>query len=287
MVSDHRRDLDADLKTTIETLERAVITERNARRAAEEARDQAEKAASAREAVLEIVAHDLRNPLNLVKVGAGLLAKNAKTGLDPTKVLDLAGSFQRACRRMERLISDLMDLGALDHGELRLVRGPQEALRLLDEVMIEMRPMAEEKGVGLVAEMPDRPLVVDCDRDRLVQILENLIANAIKFTPPKKTVTVRLVSAGPDARFEIADEGPGIPDDVLPHIFDPFYRAQQSTGRGLGLGLTIALGLVRAHRGAIWAESPRGKGAVFVFTLPRREHRSDTVEIPVIRVPKK
>ncbi|MCC6620480.1 MAG: HAMP domain-containing histidine kinase [Deltaproteobacteria bacterium] len=276
-----------DPKATIEALERALLAERQARRSAEEERDAAQNAARQRESILEIVAHDLRNPLNLVKVGASMLAKQSKTGLDPDKVLELAGSFQRACRRMERLIADLLDLGAMDHGELRLARGPQEALRLLEEVLVEMRPTAEQKGVALVSEHPERPMVIDCDRDRVVQILENLIANAIKFTPAGKTVTVRLVPAGQELRFEVADEGPGIPDDVLPHIFDPFYRAQQSTGRGLGLGLTIALGLVRAHRGAIWAESPRGKGAVFVFTMPRREQRSDTVEIPVIRVPKK
>lgn len=266
-------------------LERALLQERNARRAAEEQRDAAEQLSKAREEILEIVAHDLRNPLNLVKVGAGLLARAAKTGLDPEKVLDLTGSFQRACKRMERLIADLLDLGALEHGELRLVRGPAEATRLVDEVIIEMRAMADDKGVELHLERPDIPTVVDCDKDRVVQVLENLIGNAIKFTPKGKAVTVRLVADGADARFEIEDQGPGIPDEVLPHVFDPFYRAQQSTGRGLGLGLTIALGIVRAHRGAIWAESEKGKGATFVFTMPRREQRSDTVEIPALRIP--
>ncbi|MFO0751577.1 MAG: HAMP domain-containing sensor histidine kinase [Myxococcota bacterium] len=269
----------------VQALERALLAEKAARRAAEEARDAAEKLSKTREEILEIVAHDLRNPLNLVKVGAGLLARAAKTGLDPEKVLDLTGSFQRACRRMERLIADLLDLGALEHGELRLVRGHAEATRLMDEVITEMRPMADDKGVELVADRPDRPTVVDCDKDRIVQVLENLIANAIKFTPKGKRVTVRLVAEGAEARFEVEDQGPGIPDDVLPHIFDPFYRAQQSTGRGLGLGLTIALGIVRAHRGAIWAESAHGRGATFVFTMPRREQRSDTVEIPVLRIP--
>lgn len=272
-------------------LERALAVEKAARRAADEAREAAEKAKAGREAILEIVAHDLRNPLNLVKVGTGLLARAARKGtdgeaMDPAKVMELVGSFQVAVRRMERLISDLLDLESMNQNELRLVRGPAEAKRLVEEVMVEMQAMADEKGVLLVSRTPPRNLVIDCDRDRVVQVLENLIANAIKFTPAGKTVTVSLVEAGPEVRFEVADEGPGIPDDVLPHIFDTFYRAKESKGRGLGLGLSIALGLVRAHRGAIWAESERERGATFVFTMPKKETRSDTVELPVIRVPK-
>jgi signal transduction histidine kinase len=271
----------------VAALEQALLAERKARRDAEEARDAAVVAQQGREAILEIVAHDLRNPLGLVKVGAGLLARAARQGLDPDKVLELAGSFQVAVRRMERLISDILDLGAMDQGELRLLRGPVEACRLVDEVVVEMRAQADQKGVELVAEKPLRNVVIDCDKDRVVQILENLIGNAIKYTPAGKRVTVRLVEDGAEVRFQVTDEGPGIPDDVLPHIFDTFYRAKAATGRGLGLGLSIALGLVRAHRGAIWAESEAGRGASFVFTMPRRELRSDTVEIPVIRVPQK
>lgn len=279
------------LREEVAALEKALATERERRREAEEALEKARATAEHREDILEIVAHDLRNPLNLVKVGTGLLARAATKGksgepIDAEKVGELVGSFQIAVRRMERLISDLLDLGAIDQGELRLVRGPAEAKKLLEEVMIEMRAMADERGVELVAEKPERNLVIDCDRDRVVQVLENLIANAIKFTPQGKRVTVRLVEAGPEARFEIADEGPGIPDEVLPRIFDTFYRAKESKGRGLGLGLSIALGLVRAHRGAIWAESEKERGATFVFTMPRKETRSDTVELPVIRVPK-
>ncbi len=269
----------------IAALEAALLAERKARREAEEARDAAVAAQKGREAILEIVAHDLRNPLGLVKVGAGLLARAAKNGLDPDKVLELAGSFQVAVRRMERLVADILDLGAMDHGELRLMRGPAEACRLVDEVVTEMRANADQKGVEIVAVKPSYNVVIDCDKDRVVQVLENLIGNAIKYTPGGKRVTVRLVEAGPEVRFEVADEGPGIPDDVLPHIFDTFYRAKAATGRGLGLGLSIALGLVRAHRGAIWAESEKDRGATFVFTMPRRETRSDTIEIPIIRVP--
>jgi len=284
---------DQQLRDEVAALEKALHAEKNARRESEAGREAAEKAAAGREAILEIVAHDLRNPLNLVKVGTGLLARQARKGkegeaptLDADKVMALVGSFQVAVRRMERLISDLLDLGAMAQNELRLSRGPAEANKLVDEVLIEMHAMADEKGVELTSERPGKNLVVDCDRDRVIQVLENLIANAIKFTPAGKKVTVRLVESGPEVRFEIADEGPGIPDDVLPHIFDTFYRAKTSGGRGLGLGLSIALGLVRAHRGAIWAESEKGRGATFVFTMPKREQRSDTVELPAIRMPK-
>lgn len=256
-------------------------------------RDKALKAVAAREGILQVVAHDLRNPLNLVKVGGSLLTRLVKAHADPAagpidagRVTQVADTLTIAVRRMERLVSDLLDLEALDKGQLRLVRGPANANVIVEEVLVEMRAKATEKKVEILGELPKAPVVIDCDKDRIAQILENLIGNAIRFTPEGKQIVVRLKEQGSEARFEVADQGPGISDHDLRRIFDPYYRAQIPQGRGLGLGLSISLGLVRAHDGAIWAESAAGHGANFVFTMPRRDIARDTmVEIPAIKIP--
>ena len=260
-------------------------------------RDKALKMVAAREGILQVVAHDLRNPLNLVKVGGSLLTRmvrnheEAMAGsegadpIDPARVTQVADTLVIAVRRMERLITDLLDLEALDKGALRLVRAPANACAIIDEVVIEMRPKAADKYVELVAEKPSHAVVIDCDKDRIAQILENLISNAIKFTPSGKKIVVRLSEEKGEARFEVADEGPGIGDTDLPRIFDPYYRADVPQGRGLGLGLSIVLGLVRAHSGGIWAESATGLGATFVFTMPRRDVTRDTmIEMPAVNL---
>lgn len=256
-------------------------------------RDKALKAVAAREGILQVVAHDLRNPLNLVKVGGSLLTRLVKAHadpaagpIDPARVAQVADTLTIAVRRMERLVSDLLDLEALDKGQLRLVRGPANANVIVEEVLVEMRAKAADKNVEILGDLPKAPVVIDCDKDRIAQILENLIANAIRFTPEGKQIVVRLKEQGSEARFEVADQGPGISDHDLRRIFDPYYRAQIPQGRGLGLGLSISLGLVRAHDGAIWAESAAGHGANFVFTMPRRDIARDTmVEIPAIKMP--
>ncbi len=260
-------------------------------------RDKALKMVAAREGILQVVAHDLRNPLNLVKVGGSLLTRMVRNHeealagnpdadpIDPARITQVADTLVIAVRRMERLITDLLDLEALDKGALRLVRAPANACAIIDEVVIEMRPKAADKYVELLAEKPSHAVVIDCDKDRIAQILENLVSNAIKFTPSGKKIVVRLREEKGEARFEVADEGPGIGDTDLPRIFDPYYRADVPQGRGLGLGLSIVLGLVRAHNGGIWAESAAGIGATFVFTMPRRDVTRDTmVEMPAVNI---
>jgi len=287
-MAEHKRQNVLALADTV-TDTPAAAADKNALQAMEAERDKALAMIAAREDILQIVAHDLRNPLNLVKVGGSLLRKMVRSGgapsVDAGRVGEVADSLMTAVRRMERLINDLLDLEALDKGSLRLVRGPANAWMIVTEVLDEMRPRADDKGVGIVAEMPRRAIAIECDKDRIAQILENLIANAIKFSPKGSRVTVRLKEDDGDARFEVADEGPGIADADLPRIFDPFFRAKVAQGRGLGLGLSISLALVRAHDGAIWAESAQGKGATFVFTVPSHDVRRDTVEMPAIRMP--
>jgi len=254
--------------------------------AAEAERDAARQQLVAREGILNIVAHDLRGPLSLVKMGAGMLDRMCRgEHLEGPKVQEVATSLASAVRRMERMIADLLDLEALDQGSLRIVKASVDAVRVVDEVAQEMRALAEPKGVEVVAERPKHAIVVNADRDRIAQVLENLASNAIRHTPSGKRVTLRVVAKGGEARFEVIDQGPGISEHDLRHIFEPFFRSTTVKGRGLGLGLSIALGLVRAHDGALWAESEPGHGATFVFAMPQRLITRDTIEMRAIDIP--
>ncbi|MBL8788597.1 MAG: HAMP domain-containing histidine kinase [Deltaproteobacteria bacterium] len=283
----------AMMKKRLDEAEVALVNTRRALETCENELDRTRKMVSAREGILQVVAHDLRNPLNLVKVGGNLIERMTRKGADGTvptpsaeKLTPIADTMRVAVRRMERLITDLLDLEALDKGSLRLMRGAADASQIVDLVALELGHVAAERGVRLEVDRPPHPVLVACDKDRIAQVLENLVSNAIRFTPKDKRVVLRLTEPEGELRFEVADEGPGITDPDLRRIFDPYFRAEIPQGRGLGLGLSIALGLVRAHDGAIWAESAAGHGATFVFTMPRRDIARDTmVELPAVKLP--
>ena len=130
--------------------------------------------------------------------------------------------------------------------------------------MIQRR--SSPKSLKLVADVaPD--LAIRCDHDRVIQLFSNLVGNAVKFTPDGGTITVRAAPDGAIVLFSVVDTGPGIPRDELPHVFDRYYQAQRKNRDGIGLGLSIARGIVEAHGGRIWVESEEGKGSTFSFTL--------------------
>lgn len=280
-----RRELaaaNAGLKRAAEEHGRLLGQERIARAAAESAQREAVRAVASRQEILHVVSHDLRSPLNTLQLGASLLSRMANDGLDPERVGRIAATASVACRRMDRLIRDLLDFGAMERGQLGLNLAPTDVVAVIDEVVAEMQPIADEAGVALVTASPPAPLLLDCDRDRIVQVLENLVGNAVRFTPERGQVKLTLSRDEREVRFQVIDEGPGIPDDELRHIFDRYYTGEAVGPRGLGLGLAISLGLVRAHNGALWAESASGVGSTFVFTLPHDVPEHDTVEIPAI-----
>jgi len=143
---------------------------------------------------------------------------------------------------------------------------PQDVAAMVTEVLDVMEPLAAPKGHHLVADVAPG-LAIRCDHDRVIQLFSNLVGNAIKFTPDGGTITVHAVSEGDVVRFSVSDTGPGIPREELAHVFDRYYQAQRKNRDGIGLGLSIARGIVEAHGGRIWAESEEGKGSTFSFTL--------------------
>ena len=227
---------------------------------------EAQRALQAREQVLHAVSHDLRNPLGAVVAHAEMLA--AEPGAPAEERAEWAGIIRRAGEQMTRMIRDLLDASNLQLGRLGIEPGRCCPHSIVKEAVLMLRPQAASRGVALVAEGEGAPAVW-ADRERVLQVLSNLVANALRFTPDGGRVTVGARELGGGVvGFRVADTGPGVPDDDLEAIFEPFRRGRRAGKDGLGLGLTIARGLVEAHGGRIWAENAPGGGALFHFTLP-------------------
>ncbi|QDF08388.1 ATP-binding protein [Myxococcus xanthus] len=226
------------------------------------------RAARAREDLLAVVSHDLKNPLGVVQLGAALLLRGAGAKPGGESVAKQATRIQDATERMSRLISDLLDWGRLEAGGLPLEWGEHGVAGLLTEAMDSIRPLAEAKGLHVSVEFPAADVRVRCDKVRVLQVLGNLLGNAVKFTTAGGDLMLGARARGGEVSVHVRDTGSGIAPDALPHIFDRYWQARDAASRGTGLGLAIAKGLVEAHGGGIQAESTLGEGSVFTFTLP-------------------
>jgi PAS domain S-box-containing protein len=255
-----RRYAAADLAVAQDMARRAALAIDNARLYRE-----AREAVRARDSVLGVVSHDLRNPLTAILLNADSIFNASSLSL-PSWVYDGLGMIVRSAEAMEHLIRDLLDVARIESGQLRVSPQPHDPGRLVQDATELFTPLAEERGVHLVGIPPERAPLVRADRDRALQVFSNLVGNALKFTPPEGIVTVGAVSDGGAVRFWVRDTGPGIPESEFPLLFDRFW---QGAGRrdGAGLGLPIAKGIVEAHGGRVWVESEIGVGTTFHFTL--------------------
>jgi signal transduction histidine kinase len=170
--------------------------------------------------------------------------------------------------RMSRLIDDLLDSASLDAGQLSLRLGLADPRELLAESAEQHARAAEARIVTLEIDAPDDLPTICCDRARIVQVLSNLIGNALKFTPEGGLVRASARTRDGSVEFQVSDTGCGIPVDRLPHIFERYWHADRAAGGGTGLGLYICRGLVEAHGGTLTVHSAEGRGATFSFTLP-------------------
>ena len=252
----------ADLEAAEELARRASIAVDNVR-----LYNEAREAVLAREDLLAIVSHDLRNPLGVVLASSALLLKSSLPPDKDERARRQVEAIQRAGNRMNRLIRDLLDFASIQGGRLSVNLRPHDAAAVVAAVTEALEPLAVAKQLRLVSEA-DAELRVSCDHDRVVQLFSNLVGNAIKFTPEGGCITVRATKDGADVRFAVTDTGPGIPTVEMPHLFDRYYQAQRRNREGIGLGLSIARGIVEAHGGRIWVESEEGRGSTFYFTLP-------------------
>ncbi|HEY3113136.1 MAG TPA: GAF domain-containing sensor histidine kinase [Gemmatimonadaceae bacterium] len=230
-----------------------------------EKRRHAELVAQARADVLGVVAHDLRNPLSLIVTTTELLQEEDLAATQRRQVLDIA---RRAGKEMNRLIEDLLDTVQLESGKLSLVLEDVPVVAVCREADETFRPLAERRRLKLTAMPCDGSVCVRADPVRVSQILGNLLGNAIKFTPEGGDVTFGATPSEKEVVFEVRDTGPGIPPEQIEHLFDQFWQARKNDKRGVGLGLTIAKGIVEAHGGRIWCHSVVGEGSTFAFSLP-------------------
>ncbi len=219
---------------------------------------------SSQQRFLADVSHELRTPLTVIKGNVDLMRRMNKMDVES---LD---NIEDEADRLTRLVGDLLLEAQAESGKLPLHFAPVELDTLLLEVFKEMRILARER---VQLKLPDiDQIIINGDRDRLKQVLINLIANAIKYTPQGGEVFLSLGKVGDNARLIVRDTGQGIPAEDLPHIFERFYRAEKSRSRskvgGFGLGLSIAYWIVNRHGGQIEVDSAEGKGTIFCIYLP-------------------
>ena len=221
-----------------------------------------------RDEFLANVSHDLRTLLGGLSLTAGLIDKVAPQGEAGAQIRKLAGATGRYVARMDRLLNDLLDVGSIEAGRLLLVRERVAVAGLVEETVAAFGPVAEAKRITLQAEVPGDLGDASLDGDRLLQVLANLVSNAIKFTPEGGQVRVAASGSPQEVHFTVQDSGIGIPADQLGRIFERF-RQLSGTRRGLGLGLHISKCLVEAHGGGLWAESVDGAGSTLHAVVPR------------------
>lgn len=222
------------------------------------------RAEEARRRLLADIAHELGTPLAVLQANVeGMLDGVVETS--PDRLASLHAQIQV----LTRLVRDLRDLSLAQQGQLPLDRRAMDLVALAREVVELSRPLAEEKGIALAVDAAG-PLPVVADRDRIAQVLQNLLANALRYTE-RGGVTVAARGDAAEGVVEVRDSGPGIPEEELPFVFERFYRVDRSRTRatgGAGLGLTIVKTLIEAHGGRIWARSRPGEGSTFGFALP-------------------
>jgi signal transduction histidine kinase len=239
----------------------------------------AREAVQARDEVLRVVSHDLRNPLSTIGMGASYLLDEAPRELRDGMFGRTLGTIVNSTRRANRMIDDLLDVSRIEAGQLSIDRAPEPVEPIVREVIETYRYAADEREIELAFHVDDGLPLILADRDRLLQVLGNLLTNAVKFTPAGGRVEVGAAAEDGEVRWWVRDSGPGLAPEHLPHLFDRFWQANRSDRRGLGLGLAIVKGLVEAHGGRVWVESVPGGGSRFQFTVPA--HPPRRVDEPV------
>ena len=232
-------------------------------------RARADEVVATRDDFLGMASHDMRSILSGIALSAGLLAKHAApAGEDGLVVLRHAERIQRFTARLNLLVADLLDVVSLEAGQLLVAPQANDAVKLVREAVDAFEASFVAKGVALSAEIASPSALATFDHDRALQVLANLLGNALKFTEPGGRVVVSLALTGADVRFSVVDTGVGIPADHALIVFERFRQVIAKDRRGLGLGLYIAKCIVLAHGGNIWVERPDGGGAALHFTLP-------------------
>jgi PAS domain S-box-containing protein len=220
----------------------------------------------ARDTMLGVVSHDLRNPVAAVRMLSRTLLRTPADGEQTTRqTMEL---ISQAADQMDALIRDLLDVNRLDTGQLAIEAVPVDPSSLLTDALQTLRPLVDEKNIELDLQIESGLPRVMADRERIQQTLSNLVGNAIKFSPAGTKIVVVARRQGESVVIAVLDNGKGIPADQLPRVFDRFWQSSRTDRQGAGLGLAIAKGIIETHGGRIWIESKPGQGTTASFTLP-------------------
>jgi PAS domain S-box-containing protein len=227
----------------------------------------AQRATRARDEILGIVAHDVRSPLSTIRFAIRALERRlADEGV--TSGMDSVRTIQRSLDRANRLIQDLLDVTRIEGGALTVARVEISTRPLLLDALDEEQLLAANASIALRLDAPEELSPIVGDRDRLLQVFENLVGNAIKFTPPGGSITLGATARPGEVLFRVEDTGVGMSPESLARVFERFWQEGRAERHGAGLGLAICKGIVEAHGGRIWAESQPGRGTTFYFTVP-------------------
>jgi PAS domain S-box-containing protein len=230
---------------------------------------------------ISTVSHELRTPLTSIRGSLGLI-DGGVAGEVPKAVKNLVGIAKSNCERLIRLINDILDSEKIESGKVRLDLKPVDIRQMVRQTMAAMDGFAVQHGVKLRFQAPDAPLTVHIDSDRLIQVLTNLLSNALKFSPPQSTVEVNVLRVARQVRVEVADHGPGIPAEFRGRIFQKFSQADSSDSRqkgGSGLGLNISKALIEKMGGQIGFSSEAGVGTTFFIELPEWQNPTAPVRV--------
>jgi len=240
-------------------------------------RQKLEKQDAQKTEFLHSVAHELKTPLTAILSSSELLDKASSMAPDLRK--RLINNVQRSAFSMSRRVAELLDLARSQIGEMRIEPEPVEIAHIVNEVASQLRILFENKEQTLTLEIADSLPKVNADREKLEQVLFNLLSNANKFSPTGNTVVLRARNADRQIVVEVEDSAPAVTDEEKRRLFDPYYRSEDLQKRerfpGLGLGLSISKNLVELHQGKIWVETKPKKGNIFVFSLPALNQRTN------------
>lgn len=229
------------------------------------ARAEAERAVKAREELISVVSHDLKNPLNSILISTQLIERQLSA--EAVKVRSLSERIRISATMMNNLIDDILNITKLEAGGGSLELITKDITDVLNDAVEILGPLASQKSI-IIQQHFDYNVVMKFDHGRILQVLSNILGNAIKFTPIKGRIDIKTVQHEDGVLISISDTGPGIPSENLPHVFDRFWQAKQTSRLGTGLGLAIAKEIISSHGGRIWAESKLGEYSTFFFTIP-------------------
>jgi len=235
-------------------------------RALRRSRDEQREGVRSREEWLAMVAHDLRQPLAATGLSVAAILRNSSE-VEVERMRRHYAIIQRALMHMERMVGDLLDISRLESGAFEVQLAPSSMPEILHQAVDLLSATATQRGIRLEMAPVPAPCIVLCERDRILQVLSNLVGNAIKFVSPGGSIFVGCQMAGDEIVVFVRDTGPGIPEEHVSHVFDKYWRGKRSRD-GLGLGLPIVRSIITAHRGRVWLDSTLGKGCTFYFSLP-------------------